>query len=105
MPEQMLDYDKNITLDMDNPPIANLHALRSLPYGMFVLANEMRKDEIEKNAEGLAFSVDFMDPKPSIMFWNYYQRFTMNITNYLRIVALVDILNKNNRKSADIIQD
>lgn len=102
-----LDSVSGIKMDTDSPGIANLHALSYLPIGIFNLANEVRRFEIN-----MAMGIDFPIAKPDMLAGPVGPNFdivaccfgwySISITNYLRLVALVKLVEINQWKRADI---
>ena len=85
-----LDRVDLIELDVENPPIP-IEPLKHLPVGMHFLAKYVRDLEIRvKNKENIDEIVDYN------LLTNYFHWFANTSVNYLRYVALIDILNKNN---------
>jgi hypothetical protein len=110
----VLDHKEGISIDMNAPPIPNPHALNYLPSGLNVLATSMRVEEnrvIEWNRtkydispEQLFNSISMMgivgaDNPLCICLFHW---FSVSLTNYLRLVALVDYYQTNKISQSDI---
>lgn len=95
----MLDYKKNIFLNKQNSPLPNYQLLRTLYEGLSMLYQNVRYYENNQD-HGLVFSMSVVDkkaPHPIFVHW-----FANTATNFLGIVALFDIMNKNDWTSKDI---
>ncbi len=85
-------------------PISNMQALNYLPIGLHTLAAKVRNMEIDViNKNGgvptILMVSGFADNGILACCFNW---FAVSIVNYLRLISLVDLMNKNNWKSNDI---
>ncbi|WP_088330506.1 hypothetical protein [Lacimicrobium sp. SS2-24] len=88
-----LDNVRNIKLDTKSPPLNNFQALFALQKGLNTLSHTVRQCELNQ--------VSYRDiPLSSMFHW-----FSTSSVNYLRLVGLIDIMNNNGWKSADISQN
>ena len=97
-----LDHIDNIFLDISNPPVSNLHALNFMPQGLFSLAATVKVEEgkrIKRNGQAKTFEMFGHIPPiiPCTFHW-----FSTSLVNYIRLIGLVELLNKENWKSEDI---
>lgn len=95
MSKIILDTARNIHFDAKNPRIANLHALGYLPVGIHSLATQVRDFELN-----LANCIEFpFRPKMLMgpagenfdMLACCFSWFSVSLTNYLKLVALVEL--------------
>jgi hypothetical protein len=93
----VLDHDRNIILDEENSPLMNYQAYLNHSYGLKVLADTVRKEELDINLNGILF---IMNTPPIINC--AFDWFSISIVNYLRFVALVDLMVKNQWKESDL---
>lgn len=99
-----LDFEKGIVLDPSNPPIRNYHAIWQNRSGLKFLADLVREHELKFITEmhampGFHAFLGGFDPLISCAFnW-----FSVTIVSYLRLVALVELMAKNNWKSPDLV--
>jgi hypothetical protein len=103
MSKIIIDTDKNIAFDPDSFPLKNLHALSYLKEGLFQLASVIRNAEIQKRKSGIPVTFEaFMFKREDQFFTCIFHWFSISIVNYLRLVSLIDVMNKNNWGSEDI---
>jgi hypothetical protein len=109
----VLDYIKGIKVDINNLPIDNLQALEYLRDGIFHLAGIIETKEESHKKESEVGVNGFVPGKSTVFYWsnsnpghnlilNQFNWFAVSCVNYIRVVGLVDIMNKNGWKSADI---
>lgn len=103
MNKTTLDFIENITID-DSFPIKNLHALNYLREGLYFLAISVRREEFDffKETEGNCTINTYGGIKNHSLLMNMFNWFSIDIINYLRLIALVDFVNKNNINIEDI---
>ena len=91
-----LDFIEGITYDPMLSPIKNCHPLEYLPEGIHQLALSVRAEEIRQNSEQLcpSFMVDYVDAKTYLIACKFHW-FANTLVNYARLVAFVEITNKN----------
>ncbi|NCC62020.1 MAG: hypothetical protein EOM12_14020 [Verrucomicrobiae bacterium] len=102
-PHITLDHVDGITLDPANPPFNNYHAFSQNYIGLKILADAVREAELKVIADDAhakhvalsAFSSDVPPIVPCAFNW-----FSVTLVNYLRLVALVDLMAKSGWKSA-----
>lgn len=88
----VLDHELDISIDHDAFPIKNLQALGYLPRGIFQLARVVRAKENEELRNRPTPTVIFsFGGEPELT--SYFNWFALSLTNYLRLVALIDIVN------------
>jgi hypothetical protein len=96
-----LDFEKGIKLDPSDPPFNNYQAFQSNFAGLKILADSVRETERQyvandPLAEHVAFHIDSSVPAIVPCAFNW---FSTTLVNYLRLVGLVDLMNKNSWKS------
>lgn len=104
MSNTIIDHIEGISVDFDNAPIPNVFIMNSLGNGVVRLAQQLRSLEIDKYQDTkkhkdvfeLSANIDPMIP-------NYHHWFVLNITNYARCVALIDIMLKEKLETKDLI--
>ena len=99
-----LDYFLNIELNTHNPPLNNLHALYIDKAGLFTLANIVRSLEIEyiqKDPYAKYVVLHTLADFPPIIACAF-NWFSVTLINYLRLVALVDLMQRKSWKSEDL---
>ena len=105
----VLDYIKGIELDRENPPLNNLHALNYLPSGIFTLVDQVgaKENEILRRPKHKvpSFSLIFNRGHGENITVCCFHWFAISIINYVRLIGLIDIMNKNNWKVSDIAKN
>lgn len=97
-----LDHIDNIILDISNPPISNLHALNFMPQGLFSLAVTVKVEEGKRiKRDGPAKTFEMFGHIPLIIPCTFHW-FSTSLVNYIRLIGIVDLLNKEKWKSEDI---
>ncbi len=97
-----LDHIDDIFLDILNPPISNLHALNFMPQGLFSLAATVKMEEGKRiKRDGSVKKFEMFGHIPWIIPCTFHW-FSTSLVNYIRLIGLVDLLNKKNWKSEDI---
>lgn len=100
---RVLDNEKNILINPEDFPIANLHALDYLPRGLYDLASIIRHKEIKE--------VERFDTGPTFVYLpgnysdevaSFFNWFSLSLCNYLRLIALIDIVNRRKWTVRDI---
>jgi hypothetical protein len=92
----VLDKDAPIVLDIETFPIP-IEPIKHLPKGLFEIARYIRELEIKvKNGEDIDKIIDWG------LLTNYFHWFANTSINYLRYIALIDIVNTNNWTLEDI---
>ena len=101
----VLDHERGVTLDRGNPPFNNYQAFASNYAGLKILADSIRELERQYVAKDpyaahvvLHMSSAVPDLVPCAFNW-----FSTTLVNYLRLVALVDLMNANRWKSAALV--
>jgi hypothetical protein len=97
----ILDHIKVISLDPSNPPFNNYQAFEHNYIGLKILADAVRECELkviadDPHAAHVVFSMSSRVPPIVPCAFNW---FSVTIVNYLRLVALVDLMAKNQWKS------
>lgn len=101
--DYVLDHDRNITVNPTTFPFPNMHALDYLPYGIGQLATTVRQEEI-------AFNQDQPIPGSDIhafgrmgtYYASYFNWFCSSLTNYLRLVGFVELVNQHQWSNRDV---
>ncbi len=97
-PQFVLDHVEIIVLDRTNPPFKNYHAFGHNYVGLKTLADAVRDAELKVIADDphakhvvlSAFSSSVPPIVPCAFSW-----FSVTLVNYLRLVALVELMTKN----------
>lgn len=99
-----IDYIKDFELDLDNKPIENLHALDYLKVGIIALVNDVleREKKIKEAPMGSASFYSSFSGEDSNLLACVFQWFTISVINYVRTVALVNLMNEKCWKLSDI---
>ncbi len=105
MDNVILDHTDSIQLNISNPPISNLHALNYLPSGLFNLAATVKVEEgkrvqRDRNAKVLEVFGHIPFIIPCAFHW-----FSTSLTNFVRLIGLIDLMNKNKWKTEDLVKD
>jgi len=99
----LLDHTAKISLDIRKPPVNNLHALNYLPIGLFSLAMDVMIAEGRKHNEHQGqFAVEMFSLIPPIVPCAFHW-FSTSVVNYVRLIGLIDLLNKMGWSSDDTI--
>jgi hypothetical protein len=106
MAKVILDTVRKIEFDSSNPPLSNLHALSYLPRGIISIAHEVHR--FEKHVEDGSYlppGADLIiaptiDRFEIIACW--FSWYCVSIHNYLRLVALVELVSKKNWSIVDV---
>lgn len=123
MRKVIIDKIENIEIDLDNPPIDNIHALDYLKEGIFFLAKQVKAtedlflgpkirpvQEYEKDifpgqefiTEQEVLGMDFTGKYSFITC--IFHWFAISVVNYARVIALIDYLQRNNLRLENIIE-
>jgi len=94
----ILDHDKGTAFDQVKPPIYSVYAIDAHRLGVHHLAREIRKHEQQEIdasnvPEGGALYPDFAHWYP--VTYCSFNWFAISLTNYLRLVALVELVIRN----------
>ncbi len=100
----LLDSEKGIVLDLENRPISNLQSLLYLPEGLQTLAVTVRQEEIKL--------IQVNNGKPPVLMICGFQGdgliaccfnwFATSLVNYLRLIALIDLMQVRSWSSGDV---
>lgn len=108
MPSQriVLDSINGISLDTSNPPFDNYQAFQSSHAGLRTLAGLVREFECkyiasDPYAAHVAIHISSKVPNLVPCAFNW---FSTTLVNYLRLVALVELMNQKSWKSTDIVE-
>ncbi|MFC5519400.1 hypothetical protein [Polaromonas jejuensis] len=100
----VLDHERGIKLDPADPPFNNYQAFKSNYVGLKILADSVRELERQYVASDphaahvvLHMSSQVPDLVPCAFNW-----FSVTLVNYLRLVALVELMTTNGWKSASL---
>lgn len=97
--ETVLDYVQDICFDMDQPRLLHAHAIEAHRRGLHHLASSVREQEqhyIDANewpSGGSEVMEDFSHFEPVV--YCSFNWFSITLTSYLRLIALVDLCNRN----------
>ena len=102
----VLDHVNGILLDPSNSPFNNYHAFQQNYFGLKILADSVREAELKvvadnPHAKHIVLNV-FGNVHPIVPC--AFNWFSVTIVNYLRLVALVDLMARNNWKSAALAE-
>lgn len=97
----ILDHTQGIILDPSNPPFNNYQAFEHHYSGLKILADSVRNYEIKmiENDPNAAYLVTYVSSNVHPIIPCSFNWFSITIVNYLRLVALVDLMSQNNWKS------
>ena len=101
----ILDHVRKIELDPANPPFNNYQAFKSNYVGLKILADSVREFERQYIAKDpyashvvLHLSFQVPDLIPCAFNW-----FSVTLVNYLRLIALVELMVMNHWKSSELV--
>ena len=105
-PQIVLDSIQGICLDTSNPPFDNYQAFKSSYEGLRTLAGVVREFErkyiaSDPYAANVVMHVSSNVPSLVPCAFNW---FSTTLVNYLRLVALVDLMTQNSWKSKDLVE-
>jgi hypothetical protein len=106
-PETILDYERDIRVDLSNPRLLHAHAIEAHKLSLHYLAKQVREHEqqyIDANewpSVGGEVMEDFGYFEPVI--YCTFNWFAVTLTSYLRLVALVDLVNHNGWSISDLV--
>lgn len=97
----VLDHQEGITLDPSNSPFSNYQAFQQTYDGLKLLADIVRDLELKASADDpyAAQSITLMPRSAPPVLGSIFNWFSVTIVNYLRLIALVDLMAKNNWQS------
>lgn len=99
-----LDHIDNIILDISSPPIGNLHALNFIPQGLYLLGVTVKMEESRRvQRDGSAKVTEMFGHIPPLIPCIFHW-FSTSLVNYIRLVGLIDLLNKKNWKAEDLLK-
>ncbi len=101
----VLDHENNIVLDPKNPPFNNYQAFEQNYLGLKILADSVREEERKMHRDeppGGKTVLLMFSRKISPIVYCAFNWFSATVVNYLRLVALVDLMNRNSWKSAEL---
>ena len=105
--ETVLDHEKNIRFDIDRPKLLHAHAIEAHRRGLHHLALQVREHEqqyIDANvwpSVGGEVMEDFGHFEP--VTYCAFNWFAITLTSYLRLIALVDLVNRNDWSITDLV--
>jgi hypothetical protein len=105
--ETVLDFEKDIRVDLRNPKLMHAHAIEAHKVGLYHIAKQVRQEEqrqIDGNNEssaGAEIIEDFGYFHPVV--YCSFNWFAISLTSYLRLVALVDLVNRTGWSLADLV--
>ena len=106
MPQSLivLDHQEGIALDPQNPPFGNYQAFKSSYEGLKTLAGTVRELErryiaSDPHAEHVVLHISSKVPDLVPCAFNW---FSVTLVNYLRLVALAQLMSARNWKSPDL---
>jgi hypothetical protein len=98
----MLDHVKGVVLDISNPPFNNYQAIRASRGGLNILATTVRAHEIQLATEFPGQPTVILGSVPDVVSCAF-NWFSVTLVNYLRLVALVELMNTNGWKSDALV--
>ena len=105
MNKVLLDHIEGIFLDVSDPPIPNLHALNYLPSGLFSLAATVKIEEGKRvQRDGTAKVMELFGHIPFAIPCTFHW-FSTSLTNYVRLVGLINLMNVNQWKTKDLAEE
>ncbi len=96
-----LDRIENIVLNENFPVIQNCHSLTYLPDGIFQLAHTVRHAELQEVERGHQAQIGGFTHQLNFIACTFHW-FAISLVNYLRMVALVDVLTRNGWRIYDL---
>lgn len=102
----VLDHGKGISLDHANPPFNNYQAFSSSYGGLRILADSVRRLECDYVKAAPWVGKGYMEllGSPPDLVPCAFNWFAITLVNYLRLIALVELMNANGWKS-DALSD
>lgn len=99
----VLDHINNIVLDPANPPLNNYQAFQHNYSGLKILADSVREIELQRHAANPPGSMTFHfgSSTPPIV-PNAFAWYSVTLVNYLRLIALVELMITKSWTSQDI---
>lgn len=99
----LLDTLQGIIWERKNSPLKNALSLFHLSEGIFFLANETRKKEIDIIVQSNGDPPKFkMFDREAILVDNYFYWFSVSLINYLKLVCLIGTVKENNWLLSDL---
>jgi len=100
----VLDHQEGITLDPSNSPFSNYQAFQQTYDGLKLLADIVRDLELKASANDpyAAQSITLMPRGVPPVLGSIFNWFSVTIVNYLRLIALVDLMAKSNWQSSEL---
>lgn len=104
--DTILDYQEDIRFDTKKPKLLHAHAIEAHRLGLHHLASQVRLHEqqyIDANewSDGGEVIEDFAHFEP--ITYCTFNWFAITLTSYLRLIALVDLVNRNDWSIADLV--
>ncbi len=101
----VLDHKKGIKLNRDDPPFNNYQAFEQNYLGLKILADAVREEERKMFAAEPpgGKTVLFFSSRISPIVYCSFNWFSVTLVNYLRLVALVGLMNEKGWKSDDLV--
>lgn len=105
--DTILDYEKDIRFDTEQPKLLHAHAIEAHRRGLHHLALQVREHEqqyIDANvwpSGGGELMEDFGHFEP--VTYCTFNWFSITLTSYLRLIALVDLVNRNDWSITDLV--
>lgn len=105
--DMILDYEQDIRFGMQQPKLLHAHAIEAHRRGLHHLALQVREHEqqyIEANvwpSGGSELIEDFGHFEP--VTYCTFNWFAITLTSYLRLIALVDLVNRNDWSITDLV--
>ncbi|UHQ18816.1 hypothetical protein LVB87_11550 [Lysobacter sp. KIS68-7] len=106
--EWTLDYELDIRLDLRNPKLLHSHFIEAQLHGIEHLAEHVREEEqhfidATEQSDGREPMEDFAYFYP--VTYCTFNWFAISLTNYLRLVALVDLVNRTSWSIPDLVEN
>lgn len=104
--EWTLDYERDIRLDLCNPKLLHSHFIEAQLHGIEHLAKHVRVQE-QHHIDATDFSAGG-ESMEDFAYWEpvtfcTFNWFAVSLTNYLRLVALVDLVNRTSWSIPDLV--
>lgn len=109
MPDKILDHEQDIRFDPDQPQLLHAHDIEVHRRGLHHLASQVRLHEqqfIDENvwpSGGGEVMPNFGHFEP--ITYCTFNWFSITLTSYLRLIALVDLVNRNKWSLADLVHN
>lgn len=106
MSKIQIDYIDNIYFDTNSPIVKNFHSIDIIKDGLIFLYSNVKNEENKRNLTNLknCFQPWISDENTSII-TNSFDWFSINLVNYVRLIALIDKCNKKKWNVTDLVSN